>query len=423
MNKQSGSAQQNGIIEKRLEIQAEVTGCEPLISNLKKFAENNAVYLPSAGNFGDGLIGLGTLCLFEKIGINPRTQDILANPGLPQATHIIVGGGGGWLDGLWNHYAKILDGYLAQGGQALILPSTVKGFEAFFEKYASQITIFARERVSYDHLKAIDGMQDRVFLCHDLAFATDFSAFKIYGVEQRSGRLNLFREDEEARNAAHYTHNYDLSLLWNSQSWFDKDMCLRRLSPLVELMSQFEQIHSDRLHMSILGALMGCNVTMHPSSYFKNRAVYDYSLSRFQNVSFTDSKPDEGEKPGSVSRVRDPQDLQAIENTAADMKAVNESLASLTERYRMLNEELQDTRDRNLNYAYRLDALSKQLEESAQALIEARPSAQQQAFLESRGYRLWVRYNRLYENERTGPALRKLRSAGGRILRELGILK
>ncbi|WP_193088351.1 polysaccharide pyruvyl transferase family protein [Advenella sp. FME57] len=419
MNNQSGSTQQSSIIEKRLELQGEVTGCEPLISNLKEFAENDAIYLPSAGNFGDGLIGLGTLYLFEKIGINPNMQDILTDSSLPQAKHLIVGGGGGWLDGLWNHYAQILDGYLAQGGQVLILPSTVKGFESFFEKYASQITIFARERVSYDHLKAIRGMQDRVFLCHDLAFATDFSAFNVHGIDHRSGRLNLFREDEEARNAAHYTHNYDLSLLWNSQSWFDKDMCIRRLSPLLELMSQFEQIHSDRLHMSILGTLMGCEVTMHPSGYFKNRAVYDYSLSRFSNVTFTDSKPDQSEEPGSVSRVRDPQDLQVIEHAATDIAALNESLISLTDRHRMLNEELQDTRDRNLNYAYRLDALSRQLED----LSEDRPTAQQQAFLDSRGYRLWVRYNRLYENEHTGPALRKLRSAGGRILRQLGVLK
>lgn len=423
MNNQSGSIQQRSIIEKRLELQSEITGCEPLISALKKFAENNAVYLPSAGNFGDGLIGLGTLCLFETIGINPKIHDILADSVPPQAGHIIVGGGGGWLDGLWNHYAKILDGYLAQGGQVLILPSTVKGFESFFEKYASQITIFARERVSYAHLKAISGMQDRVFLCHDLAFATDWSAFKIHGVEHRSGRLNMFREDEEARSAAHYTHNYDLSLLWNSQSWFDKDMCQRRLSPLLELMSQFEQIHSDRLHMSILGTLMGCDVTMHPSGYFKNRAVYDYSLSRFPNVTFTGRKPDENGGTGSVSRAHDPQDLQAVEHAAADNAALNASLADLTGKYRLLNEQLQDTRERNLNYAYRLDMLSRQLDESAQALIEARPSPQQQAFLDSRGYRLWVRYNRLYENERSGPVLRKLRSAGGRILRGLGILK
>ncbi|MGH8812916.1 MAG: polysaccharide pyruvyl transferase family protein [Advenella sp.] len=423
MYKYSSIAEQDSIVEKRAELRAEVIACEPLISNLKKFVANDAIYLSSAGNFGDGLIGLGTLCLFDEIGVSPKTQDTMVDSAIPDTDYIIVGGSGGWFDGLWGHYATILDGFFERGGQALILPSTVKGFEAFFEKYASQITIFARERVSYEHLKSIKGMRGRVFLCHDLAFATDFSLFNIHVLEHRSGRLNLFREDEEARSAEHYTHNYDLSLLWNGISWADKAMCTRRLSPLVDLMSQFELVYTDRLHMSILGTLLGCKVTMHPSSYFKNKAVYDYSLSRFPNVTFTDGKPDENEEPGSVSRVRDPQDLQAIEHAATDMTAVNESLASLTERYRMLNEELQDTRDRNLNYAYRLDALSKQLEESAQALTDARPTAQQQAFLESRGYRLWVRYNRLYENERTGPALRKLRSAGGRILRELGILK
>ncbi len=397
--------------------------CEPLVSNLKKFVANGAIYLPSAGNFGDGLIGLGTICLFEKLGISPKIQDILVDQAMPKARQVIVGGGGGWLDGLWNHYAKMLDGFLEQGGEALILPSTVKGFEQFFEKYASQITIFARERVSYDHLLSIKGMQDRVYLCHDLAFATDFSEFKIHGFEHRNGRLNLFREDEEARNADHYTHNYDLSLLWNSLSWFDKQTCIRRLSPLVDLMSQFEHIHTDRLHMSILGTLLGCQVTMHPSGYFKNKAVFEYSLSGFQNIVFSSRQPDESDESGAVALIRNEQDIKDLEQYATEMTALKESQESLLKRYRILDEELQATRDRNLNYAYRLDALARQLEESVRAQAEARPSAAQQAYLDSRGYRLWVRYNQMYENETSGPVLRKLRSALGALLRKIGILK
>ncbi|MGX9934462.1 polysaccharide pyruvyl transferase family protein [Advenella kashmirensis] len=416
MHKHSSTEEQRSIVEIRAKLQAEVIGCEPLVNNLKKFAANDAVYLSSAGNFGDGLIGLGTLCLFEHIGISPKTQDTMIDTRIPNTNYIIVGGSGGWLDGLWGHYAEMLDVFFERGGQALILPSTVKGFETFFEKYASQITIFAREQVSYKHLAAIKGMQDRVFLCHDLAFATDFSLFTIHDLAQRSGRLNLFREDEEAKISVHYSHNYDLSLLWNSISWSDKAMCIRRLSPLVSLMSQFEEIHTDRLHMSILGTIVGCNVSMHPSGYFKNQAVFDYSLARFPNVVFTHSRPDDDPDPGSVNRIRDAQDIE-------DLQQFADKTTNFVERLRILTEELQATRERNLSYAYQLDERSRQLEQSAQALTEARPSAQQQAFLESRGYRLWVRYNRLYENERTGPALRKLRSAGGRILRELGILK
>ena len=423
MYKYSSMAEQNSIAQKRAELRNEVITCEPLVSSLKKFAENDAVYLSSAGNFGDGLIGLGARFLFEQIGVSPTTQDTMVDRVIPDTDYIIVGGSGGWLDGLWGHYAQLLEDFLMRGGQVLILPSTVKGFDAFFEKYASQITIFARERVSYEHLASIKGMQGRVFLCHDLAFATDFSVFQMHGIEHRSGRLNLFREDEEARSATRYTHNYDLSLLWNSVSWSDKAMCIRRLSPLVALMSQFEQVHTDRLHMSILGTLIGCDVVMHPSGYFKNRAVYDYSLSRFGNVTFTESKPEDGGEPESVARVRDAQDLQQLEQYTADIAALNASLTDLSDRHRILNEELQATRDRNLNYAHRLDELSGQLEESARLISEARPSAQQQAFLQSRGYRLWVRYNGFYENEKTGPALRKLRSGAGRVLRKLGVLK
>lgn len=416
-------AEKNTIADRRAQLQAEVVECEELIAHLKQFAERDAVYLSSAGNFGDGLIGLGTLCLFEKIGISPVVQDTMIDSRVPDASYIIVGGSGGWLDGLWGHYAEILDGFFQRGGQALILPSTVKGFNDFFEKYARQITIFARERRSYEHLLSIPGMQGRVFLCHDLAFATDFSVFKVHEPAIRSGRLNLFREDEEARSASHYTHNYDLSLLWNSVSWSDRAMCERRLAPLIDLMSQFEEIHTDRLHMTILATLLGCRVVMHPSGYFKNRAVFDYSLSRFPNVAFSSDTPDADEEPGGVSRIRDPQDMEALHRYATELASANNSRSTLDDQYRILDEELQATRDRNLNYAYRLDALARQLEESVRAQAEARPSAAQQAYLDSRGYRLWVRYNQMYENETSGPVLRKLRSALGALLRKIGILK
>ncbi len=412
MSNTSNLTKYNSIVEKRNALQSEVLECAPLISTLKEFAAKDAVYFPSAGNFGDGLIGLGTLCLFETIGVNPRVHDILSESPVPEASHIIVGGGGGWLDGLWNHYATILEGFFEKGGQALILPSTVKGFDSFFEKYASQITIFARERVSFDHLNAIKGLEGRVYLCHDLAFATDFSLFKIYGPDQRSGSLNLFREDEEARNASFYTHNYDLSLLWNSLSWFDKETCVRRLLPLVTLMSQFEEIHSDRLHMSILGTLIGCTVTMHPSGYFKNKAVYDYSLSRFNNVTFTCGKPEDNNAPGSVSIVRDPQDKKDLEWFA-------DNQATQSEKYRILNEELQATRERNLIYANQLDEITRKLN----GQFGPRYNGGMEAYFNSRGYRLWNKYNRLYEHERIGPYLRKIRSMAGRILRRLGIMK
>lgn len=412
MYKYSSTPEQTSIAEKRAALREEILNCEPLIRNLKEFAGNDAVYLSSAGNFGDGLIGLGTIYLFEQIGIYPKVQNTTIDTDIPDVNYIIVGGSGGWLDGLWGHYAEILESFCQRGGQVLILPSTVKGFETFFEKYTEQITIFARERVSYEHLASIKGMEDRVYLCHDLAFATDFSQFKIHNPEGRKGTLNLFREDEEARSAGYYSHNYDFSLLWNGVSWSDKAMCVRRLAPLIELMTQFEEIHTDRLHMSVLGTLLGCKVTMYPSGYFKNQAVYEYSLSRFPNVVFTTSNPEDYNGPGHVSRVRDQQDVERLEQYTVENLKLNDSFRNISERYRILNEELQETRERNLNYAHRLDEQSRHPEEDEYA-----------AFFNSRGYRLWKSYNRLYEHRRIGPILRKLRSVGVRLLRKLGILK
>lgn len=45
-------------------------------------------------------------------------------------------------------------------------------------------------------------------------------------------------------------------------------------------------MRTDRLHVAIAGALLGKSVELHANSYFKNRAVYQFSLRSFPSVRF-----------------------------------------------------------------------------------------------------------------------------------------
>lgn len=52
-------------------------------------------------------------------------------------------------------------------------------------------------------------------------------------------------------------------------------------------MRQFHQIETNRLHIAVLGAILGIPVTMLDNSYGKNQDVYDASIKDyFSNVTF-----------------------------------------------------------------------------------------------------------------------------------------
>ncbi len=412
-----------------------------LKSQLLTFAEHDAVYIPCAGNLGDGLIGLGTLDLFRAFGVKSRVHDSLKQGVLPPSGYAILGGGGGWFDGLWGHYAEVLQTFLEQGGQVLILPSTVQGFQDFFEKYAPQITIFAREQNTFDRLVKYRGMESRVHLTHDLAFVADLSVFEEdinkARLNSREGTLNIFREDEESSTTGHRKHNYDLSLLWNAIAWHDTQECIRKLRPVVQLLVQKQVVHTDRLHMSILATILGCDVFMYPSRYFKNQAVFDYSLSSFPNVQF--SHDPSAHITTSLPAAESP-------HASDDIDVLRKKLVDYEQAYHTINDELQLTRDRNVEYSRHMDelrnasphddellqlqcqisALTDKLEmtqaEFERYKTEARQHEQmlqeehslalreQTAFVQSRGYRVWSSYNRLYRMPVVGPVLTGLRN-------------
>jgi hypothetical protein len=58
------------------------------------------------------------------------------------------------------------------------------------------------------------------------------------------------------------------------------------LDHLFEVIGSHSRIQTDRLHVAIAGALLGREVHLHPNSYYKNQAVYDYSLEQYENVTF-----------------------------------------------------------------------------------------------------------------------------------------
>lgn len=257
-----------------------------LVESLRKAVSSGAMLVPSVGNVGDGLIQLGTFDLLASLDISLPTMVGLDRELLGTADALVVGGGGGWVEGLYDTWVWALTPFLEKGGQLVILPSSISGYQEFFARFGAQITLFARERETVEQMEDIAEMRGRVHLAHDLAFGIKPDRFALHSLHPGDGVGFMMRTDKESRQAEVRFGNLDLALARNGVQWTSPETCLAAVDRVAHLMTLYSTIVSDRLHMSALAALTGRRVEMVGNSYHKNRGVYAHTLSRFPNVRF-----------------------------------------------------------------------------------------------------------------------------------------
>ncbi|MFC5482274.1 polysaccharide pyruvyl transferase family protein [Microvirga aerilata] len=460
-------------------IRNEILQHEALRTAMTSAVAQRATFIASMGNIGDGLVQLGTFDLFAEFGLAPRVQGLWTSP--PDGQKLaVIGGGGGWVEGFWEKTARAMRPFLEGGGEIILLPSSVSGFEQYFAQYARQVTIFARERVSFDRLNAVAELHGRVHLCHDLAFALDPTTFSELRRMQGSGELSLFRSDAEGCRTELPPSNIDIALSRNGDIWHSREACLQPVMAVARMMSHFEHVRTDRLHMTALAAMLGRRVTMSRNSYFKNQAVFESSLCRFKNVTLAEeensgparpipSRVGSGQvMPGDASPAASGRAQVQGQTGSANPESMRNELVALArlrrewfepelcrlqqavrehERTRKdLYDQLQEQRRRSLHYA--ADAAAKQNEIASQqqeilklharlkhlqqfelklkqqvkisAKLQrqlARYRSQLAAIQGSRWYKAWRIYLKSYSLPVLGGVLRRLRRAVGILVR------
>jgi exopolysaccharide biosynthesis predicted pyruvyltransferase EpsI len=157
--------------------------------------------------------------------------------------------------------------------EIVLLPHTIFGDKQIevLSKLGNNTTIFCRERES---AKFVDtyAKNCEVFLWHDCAFYNNFKKS-----DEGKGTLNAFRSDIESIVKHLPESNIDIS--YNGYA-------TKPLNEFLTTIEKFEEVNTDRLHVAITSMLLGKKVNLFPNSYFKNKAVFDYSLSQFSNIKF-----------------------------------------------------------------------------------------------------------------------------------------
>jgi len=239
---------------------------------LNKYKNTNIDLFRFPGNYGDSLIWHGTKRLLSSLNISDHRVDISS----PKYNDVLfIDGGGNFVD----YYSDVKDFLIEKPNlysEIIVLPHTIFGEKQIevLNNISSNLTVFCREKVSAQFLedKLTHG---EVYLWHDCAFYNQFPK-----ASSGKGVLNAFRSDKESILHTLPESNNDLS--YNGYA-------TKPLNELINIMQKYEQINTDRLHIAIGATLLGKQVRLFPNSYYKNRAVFDYSLKKFSNVSFIEN--------------------------------------------------------------------------------------------------------------------------------------
>lgn len=276
---------------------------------------NRAFYLkPWSGNSGDVLIWLGTERLFEDLRIprtvDPRKADIILIPGGNQTmwqVNVDV-----WKE-VWSRYP---DKDFAVG--PITVQLGVTSWQEDIKRPNARVTaIFARDPSSYANLQTCGlDASIRIGLSHDPALylrdsqwirdhreaATNefvLAAFRddLEGARKPGGRLRkwvrpfvphgLRRMDRYWRGASRRKKLLQAAL--HTQSTLPLKRCDVSKHPLeycIEIVRSAAEVHTDRLHVMLLAAMLGKPTIAYSTTYGKLESVYAHSVKDWAHVEF-----------------------------------------------------------------------------------------------------------------------------------------
>jgi len=241
------------------------------ISNFLK-SIGDFIYVPNPGNGGDALIALGTYTLFDDLRLNYEIGDI--NKKYYNKTLVYAGGGN--LVGIYEECENFLIKN-KDNNKIIILPHTIKDCDKLLHSLGNNIIIFCRERPSYNYVLKTFKYKKNVFLSKDMAFYIKINSMITWN--KGNGIGNFFRLDKEKTNINIPVDNIDLPSKINYNPLMnDKKLVFKTANDIFNTLNKYEIINTNRLHICIAGSFLNKKVNLYENSYYKNRAMYEYSI-------------------------------------------------------------------------------------------------------------------------------------------------
>lgn len=274
-----------------------ITVLEALDEARKTF--DKIYFRSNSGNAGDSLINLGFYSLAEEMGLEyEEVSDNFPYETLGKRDLVILSGGGNLVP-YWDGGSAVIRRLTQYEFPLMLMPQSIEGREDVLRLLRKQDTLFLRERYSLDYAHSL-GLECCVALGDDLAFSANLDILEakprgLRFIARRKPRKLLYivyhflrsrfvktlpalRTDREStitnrrkkkindisRVAKFGTKNRDLNIL--SSYW------------LLKILSWYEVVETDRLHVFISCVLVGTKVVLHENAYHKIKGVYEYSV-------------------------------------------------------------------------------------------------------------------------------------------------
>lgn len=294
---------------------------------LEQYGDREFTLLEPGGNHGDKLIYNGLERKLGELGIqydSVNYLDYLRNNfsakvrkgvnlvsdqlGFPQVDElsldnpevIYIHGGGNFSD-LWGSSMAIFrnvtqnypDTPVIIGPQTYWFSGT--DFSELVEDTNQNIELFCREEYSYALLNNFSIPRNvSIHRSHDTALYLDQEYLRSQIDESvleevSSGQeLLSFRSDREG--IVPKTAIAELEEESRDPLKIDiSDKSMTSFDEFITIAAQADSIHTDRLHVSILGTLLGKPVQMYENIYYKNRGVYKFTLSDVEKTNFNEA--------------------------------------------------------------------------------------------------------------------------------------
>lgn len=275
----------------------------PLQDRLRAWIDpsGKTIYIANPGNAGDAAIATATVQLLRRIDAPVASGGI---DDIGPGRDIVIGGGGN----LVPHYQDVRSLLLAclerKVRRCLLLSHTVRGHEDVLSKLDERFLLWCRDRPSFEFV-AQHAPRARAELAHDLVLELDIDELARSTATWRhraallrdrrwwrklarwrlalarirpdaQGTLRVMRYDVESTDLQDARPEYDLMrhIGIRSHGAAADQITL----DVVRCIDRAQRVVTDRLHVSLIAALLGKPVCLVENSYGKLSAVWELAL-------------------------------------------------------------------------------------------------------------------------------------------------
>ena len=250
------------------------------------------IFVEPGGNHGDYLIYKGAEKLAGLAGIKfkpVKHDDFMVSSYLDDAVIYIHGGGGfvpWWGGSVIKELKKAVDSHR---GVIIVGPQTFSTDKLFLKREvvdnlgnnrSKEIFIFARDPISYSVLKECLPSWVNLELDHDTALNLNSEDLE---TNSKSSGYTLYSMREDPEKYAFKNKEY-LSI------WVDPVNYSKSFEEWVKIHAHAKKIITNRLHSAMAGTILGKETILLPNSYYKNRAIWEFSL-KSRGVIWKDELP------------------------------------------------------------------------------------------------------------------------------------